>query len=621
MPSDNASGKQVRTIVISKETSQYRIVTDDPDNWRIVANRSFAQGELLEPIDDTLDIDVRGVDYVDVVLEETQEKKRVYSSISAVPCDGSCAQVALEIPWCFMNHSCAPNVRDLWIKEPKDIAVFAGSLTTRAIADGEEITYDYALEQYQYAAPFECQCGVDSCRGTISGFCDLSRKEQGRLLSHASPYVQDKFRSEFVRKQVNVSSFGRHLVVDYWDCDADLLNDEARLVEILALAADAAGATVMAMRSHKFEGQGVTAVAILAESHISIHTWPDAGYAGVDIYTCGSCDPLKAYSMLEKALSSGRAEYVEILRGRGDEERSILPINNEPPLRSGLEQDGAWFYEGSVPGRRYCKINHGFSVTDVVLKEHSKFQDYLVFDNPAYGRVLVLDGIVQLSTYDEYIYHDMLVHPPLFAHPNPKRVLIVGGGDGGTLREVLKHNPDEVVMIDIDEQFVRNIAACFPSVHAGSFEDARLTLLFEDASEALKRYENAFDVAIIDCNDGVGPSEILFGEEFYATVACALKKDGVCSAQAGSMMDLEHLENMRQLMTNQIGPTTGFKLTIPVYHCGEYVFFVSSNSCDPSGPAASILAERQAKRSIVTRYWSPTVHHASQVLPPDSTLW
>ncbi|MCP3671577.1 MAG: adenosylmethionine decarboxylase [Gammaproteobacteria bacterium] len=619
MPSD-AAAKQVLSIVIPKKTNHYRIVTDNPDNWHIVASRAFAQGDLLEPLETmSKNIDVSTVDYIDVILEETQEKKRVYTAISAVPGDAGCEPTMLEIPWCFMNHSCEPNAHDRWVDEAEKKPQFIGTQALRDIAEGEELTYDYALEQY--TGKFECWCDAESCRGTILGFKGLDSKQQQLMLPQASPFVQEKHRRELILEQVDISPLGRHLLVDYWDCNPELLNDEAKLVQLLTKAADAAGATVVSTRSFKFKGQGVTAVAILEESHISIHTWPGSRYAGVDVYTCGKCDPLLAHNMLENALCAGRAEFVEFVRGKTDVQRSIAPLVNTKPLRTGLEEDGSWFFEGTVPGRRHCNINHGFCVTDIVLKGHSRFQEYLIFDNPVYERVLVLDGIVQLSTSDEYIYHEMLVHPPMFAHPKPQRILIVGGGDGGTLREVLQHDPEEVVMIDIDEQFVRDIAEHLPSLSAGAFEDPRLTLLFEDASKALQRYKNSFDVAIIDCNDGVGPSEILFEENFYTTVARALKDDGICSVQAGSMLDVELLQQTRQRMANHLGHTTGFRLTVPIYHCGEYVFFVASRSCDPTGPDITTLTELQSQRNIVTRHWSPIIHHASQALPPQSTLW
>ncbi len=319
--------------------------------------------------------------------------------------------------------------------------------------------------------------------------------------------------------------------------------------------------------------------------------------------------------MLAEALSAGHIELVELTRGGIDSPQAITVTPNKPLPHSELSNDGTSFVEGTVPGRRHGNVNHGFHISELIIKDRTQFQEYLIFDNPLYGRVLVLDGIVQLSTFDEHIYHEMIVHPPMFAHPSPQRVCIVGGGDGGTLREVLKHNPKEVIMIDIDEQFVQAAAKYLPSLSDGAFTDPRVTLLFEDASEALQRYKNVFDVAIIDCNDAVGPSEILFERDFYATVSYALKDDGVCSVQVGSMLDIDFILQTRNRMATHLGNTSGFKLTMPSYHCGEYVFVTASKTRDQSGPDSDTLAEIQEQRGIVTKYWSPIMHHASQALP------
>ena len=327
MKSNNAE-KLDRAIVIAKKTSHYRIVTDNPDDWHIVANRPIAQGELVLPAGTSFHVDVCGVDFVDVVLEETQEHKKVYSAISAVPSDASCAQKALEIPWCFMNHSCEPNTHDRWNTKAPAGLEFAETEATRDIAEGEELTFDYDLEHHVYGSPFECRCGAESCRGMIRGFNGKSREQQERLLDLASPFVQEKYRRESVPECVDMQPHGRHLVVDYWDCDAGFLNDEAKLIRLLTRAANAAGATVISTHSHRFDHQGVTAVAILSESHISIHTWPEIRYVGVDLHTCGGCDPLLAHQVLVEALSAGRTEFVELARGRAD---SPQPDKNNVP--------------------------------------------------------------------------------------------------------------------------------------------------------------------------------------------------------------------------------------------------------------------------------------------------
>lgn len=604
---DNSSKAQVRTIFMAKETSLYRIVTDDSNDWHLVANRAIDRNELL--IFEDVIVDVKNIDFVDIVLEETQERKRVYKAVSAVPSNASCEQDALEIPWCFMNHSCDPNTMDQWEGMVHADLDHAETIAIKDISEGEKLTYDYDREHFNYKSPFECSCGTESCRSKIQGFKSLSNEQKSRLLSTASPFVQEKHRRSLIAEHTYLSPRGRHVVIDYWDCDADLLNNEGKLRELLAEAAIAAKAEILSVHSHQFSPEGVTVVAILAESHISIHTWPLSGYAGVDIYTCGNCDPLEAHKKLYKSLFSGRTELVELHRGGTDSPQSITAVPEESLVRSGLADDAKSFVEG------FLNVSHVFQISQVVCKGRTRFQEYLIFDNPAYGRILVLDGIVQLSTLDEHIYHEMLVHPPMFAHPKPKRVCIVGGGDGGTLREILKHDPEEVVMIDIDEEFVRTVAKHIPSVNNGAFDDPRVKFIFEDANKALERFEDAFDVAIIDCNDEVGPSAALFEGDFYAKVSRALKDEAVCAVQVGSMLEPTYIQKIRNRMKTHLGNTVGFKLTMPSYHCGEYFFAVASKRLDSSGPEIKVLEELQEMRGINTKYWSPLMHHASQVFP------
>ena len=188
------SPEQIRTIVISKETHLYRIVTDDPDNWYLVANRPIARDELFTVPGVLSLVDVHDVEFIDIILEETLERKRVYSNVYAVPSNVSCVPDTLEIPWCFMNHSCEPNTHEQWDTEKP-----AEFRSTKNITEGEELTYDYNKEQYDYRSPFECQCGNESCRGMIYGFNGLCREEQKRLLSHVSPLVQEKY----LRRSIN----------------------------------------------------------------------------------------------------------------------------------------------------------------------------------------------------------------------------------------------------------------------------------------------------------------------------------------------------------------------------------------------------------------------------------
>ena len=425
----------------------------------------------------------------------------------------------------------------------------------------------------------------------------------------------------YIENKKKVRSFGtrgRHFIVDYWGCNVDLINDAQELLGLLDKSAIAAGATVLTRDVHKFDGKGVTAVCILAESHISIHSWPERGYAAVDIYTCGNCDPLLAHHVIEKKLAASSFRFKELERGRNVEANFATLRSSRD--RSAIEAQQDWFVEDSVPGSRDGTVRHSFAISSLIVDVSTQYQHCQIFDTPLYGRVLVLDGIVQLSTADEFIYHDMLVHPVMFTHDSPRNVLIVGGGDGGALREVLRHNPDRVVMIDIDEEFVRCAQQNLPSLSQGAFEDARLELVFGDASVAADSYSDAFDVVIIDCNDAVGTSAPLFEEAFYQSIAKVLKEGGVCSILAGAMLDAEFLCAVRTKISKYLGKTVCSRLTMPSYHGGEFVFMMATKSNVISEVDLQVLQDRQTTRGIETSYWSPAMHFASQVFAPSSPL-
>ena len=181
-----------------------------------------------------------------------------------------------------------------------------------------------------------------------------------------------------------------------------------------------------------------------------------------------------------------------------------------------------WFCEGAVPGKRFGKIKHCFLMDKLVFKGKTSYQDILIFDNAIYGRVAVLDGIVQFSEKDEFVYHEMISHPILFSHPSPQKILIIGGGDGGVLREVLKHPVKEVYLVDIDKEAMGIFRKYTPFISQNSFKDKRTKIFFGDGREFIKKFRNFFDVVIVDSNDPMGPSLPLFSSRFYKYVALSL---------------------------------------------------------------------------------------------------
>lgn len=283
------------------------------------------------------------------------------------------------------------------------------------------------------------------------------------------------------------------------------------------------------------------------------------------------------------------------------------------PLRGKKKK---WFCEGTVPGKRFGKIEHCFLIDKLVFKGKTPYQDVLIFDNPIYGRIVVLDGIVQLSERDEYIYHEMISHPVLFSHPNPKKILIVGGGDGGALREVLRHPVKEVYLVDIDRKAMEIFKKYIPFVSRGSFRDKRAKIFFENGKEFIKRYKDFFDIVIVDSNDPMGPSLPLFSTKFYRNISQALKKDGAMVTLIGSFLDFETLIKRTVRKLKNIFPNVQlYRAAIPSYHCGDFYFIGASKKIDLSKVDFKKIEKRFKKIKKKLKYYSPEIHQASMVLP------
>ena len=191
-----------------------------------------------------------------------------------------------------------------------------------------------------------------------------------------------------------------------------------------------------------------------------------------------------------------------------------------------------WFHDYVNPD---ITIPH--RIKEVIYSGQTKFQSIAIIDNDSFGKCLVLDGKIQSSEVDEFIYHEALVHPAMVTHPNPEKVFIAGGGEGATLREVLAHNTvKKAVMVDIDEEVVNICRHFLPSWHQNSFDDQRAELHFADARAYLEKNDAKFDVIIIDLPDPLekGPARLLYTREFYELVKQRLQPDGIISVQAES---------------------------------------------------------------------------------------
>ncbi|CAI4231027.1 unnamed protein product [Auanema sp. JU1783] len=269
----------------------------------------------------------------------------------------------------------------------------------------------------------------------------------------------------------------------------------------------------------------------------------------------------------------------------------------------GVSMGGAW------PGQAFS-----LQIKEVLFKGRSKFQDVLVFESATYGNVLVLDGIIQATERDEFAYQEMLAHLPLFAHPNPEKVLIIGGGDGGILREVLKHKSvQSVVMCEIDEMVIDVSKKYLPGMASG-FSDPKLNLFIGDGFEFLKAHKNEFDVIITDSSDPVGPAESLFSENYYSLLNDSLKADGILSSQGECMWLHKQLINHIVRFNRRIFEIVEYgSAAVPTYPSGSMGYLICSKKYDVKVPARVVTDEEVDQMNL--RFYNSSVHSACFALP------
>jgi len=278
-----------------------------------------------------------------------------------------------------------------------------------------------------------------------------------------------------------------------------------------------------------------------------------------------------------------------------------------------------WFSETEVlwPGQKMgLQLASGVLKDDILFEGRSDYQDILVFKSKTYGTVLVLDGVIQVTERDEHAYQEMIVHLPMFSHPRPRRVLIVGGGDGGVLREVARHpGVEHIDMCEIDSMVV-DVAKKFLPTTASAYGDPRLNLVFADAAQFVKEDGNGnYDVIIVDSSDPVGPAETLFAPEFYQGLKASLAPGGVVCCQ-GECMWL-HLDLIGNLLTAccALFPTVEYAYTtIPTYPSGQIGFFLMSND---ERKNACRLPDRKPSVELqaMFKYYNPQIHRAAFMLP------
>lgn len=265
---------------------------------------------------------------------------------------------------------------------------------------------------------------------------------------------------------------------------------------------------------------------------------------------------------------------------------------------------------------------HSLKVEKVLHKEKSDYQEILVFESATYGKVLVLDGIVQLTEKDECAYQEMIAHLPLCSIPSPKKVLVVGGGDGGVLREISRHSSVEVIDIcEIDKMVIDVSKEFFPELSVG-FDDPRVRLHVGDAAEFLRNApEGMYDAIIVDSSDPVGPAQELVEKPFFETIARALRPGGVVCNMAESLWLHTHLiQDMISICRDAFKGSVHYAWTsVPTYPSGVIGFLLCSTEGppvdfkNPINPIEKLQAAGKDKREL--RFYNSELHSAAFALP------
>jgi len=269
-----------------------------------------------------------------------------------------------------------------------------------------------------------------------------------------------------------------------------------------------------------------------------------------------------------------------------------------------------WFHER---GELWKGQAMSLQVKNIIYHGRSDFQDILVFESTDHGTVMVLDGVIQVTERDEFAYQEMLAHIPLFSHPHPKKVLVIGGGDGGILREIGKHpEVKEIIICELDEGVIDISKKYLPSLAKG-FDDPRVTVKIMDGAKFMEANQDSFDVIITDSSDPIGPASVLFETPFYNAMHKSLRDGGIVCTQGECVwLHLDLIAPLISSISQTYNVVEYAYTTIPTYPSGQIGFIVARKGDGTCKTPVRTPSEEQSK---AMEYYSSEIHKASFVLP------
>jgi spermidine synthase len=416
------------------------------------------------------------------------------------------------------------------------------------------------------------------------------------------------------------NALGNHILVEFMGCDPHIMNDVSSIERDMVGAAQKAGATVINSTFHHFSPYGVSGVVVIQESHLAIHTWPEYGYAAVDLFTCGEMDAWISFDYLKECFGAKQYSAIEMKRGaiqlltRTDFDLSSMREKATEWRNPEMYTRNVWFTDKDEDQALSLRFTG-----EVFYDVQSPFQRVRIMESYKYGKMLALDDMVMTTEKDEFHYHEMISHPAMFTHRNAKNILVIGGGDGGTVREVLRHEGvQKVTMVEIDEEVIKSCKEFLPTI-AAAFDNPKLELLVDDGIAFAKNAApESYDIIIIDGSDPVGPAEGLFSVSFYQNCYNALKPGGILIAQGESPKFNEKAFSelnftLRGIFGQENAPVSLF--FVPTYPTGMWSFQYGLKDSEHPKKIKNVEEIDAFVEAKGLRYYNADVHTGSFATP------
>jgi len=400
---------------------------------------------------------------------------------------------------------------------------------------------------------------------------------------------------------------GLHLTADLYQCQGEfsLFVDEHALAALCRMQTERSGLSIVGEKwvtfpEYQGEPGGVTGAVLLAESHLAIHTWPERLGVTLDVYVCNfSADNSeRAQQLLDSLIEAFQPKAVE---------RNQISRGDDNQARQG-ELLWETLNEDSVYGFRFQRR---------LLDQQTQFQHLELLESDDLGRTLRLDGCLMTAEREEFFYHEALIHPAALSHPQPKTALIIGGGDGGALEELLKHNSlESVTLVDLDGEVIEVAKTYLQSINKGAFDHPKATIKVGDGAAFVRETDKRFDLVFLDLTDPETPAGPLYTEQFFAECKNILAPGGAVVLHLGSPFhEGEQVRALSHHLAKVFKHVSAYGLYIPLY--GAYwALAVVSDEVQPKQVDARQIAARLQERGVADlQYYNNEVHGALFALP------